>query len=125
MRTESETYRFIGPAISKFLHLSPAFTEKGGYQHRLPLVHEFPHTGSTTDGLSSPSTDAITDTTYSQTRHGGGDPDALHALERSRILEQRLDNLIHTLANQGETESSPPEYDGNVPRHIAGSEQHV
>ncbi|VDB86704.1 unnamed protein product [Peniophora sp. CBMAI 1063] len=100
-----------------------ASTEKGGYQHRLPLVHEFPHTGSTTDGLTSPSTDAVTDTTYSQTRLGGGDPDALQALERSRILEQRLDNLIHTLANQGETESSPPEYDGNVAHHAAEPEQ--
>ena len=99
-------------------------TEKGGYQHRLPLVHEF-HSGSTSGSLTSPSTDVVTDATFSQTRPGGGDPDALHALERSMILVRRLDNLIHTLSNQGETESSPPEYDGNVAHHAAGAEQRV
>ncbi|VDB86676.1 unnamed protein product [Peniophora sp. CBMAI 1063] len=45
--------------------------------------------------------------------HGapGGDDAALYALERR--LEMRLGNLLHSLLNDGETRSDPPEYDGD------------
>ncbi|KZV68212.1 hypothetical protein PENSPDRAFT_687481 [Peniophora sp. CONT] len=90
--------------------------EKGGYQPRVPHLHEL-NSNSASNSLTSPSVDAVSDTSLAQLRPAASDPDALQALERSLMLERRLDNLISTLANQGETESSPPEYDGNVNNH--------
>ncbi|KZV61754.1 hypothetical protein PENSPDRAFT_693125 [Peniophora sp. CONT] len=96
-------------------------TEKGGIQQRAPLFHEI-HNSATTNGSSSPSMAAMSDPSVAQMRPTVGDPDAMHALERSLVLERRLDDLIHTLANHGENESNPPEYDGDVPNHA--SEHH-
>lgn len=93
--------------------------EKGGFQQRGALVHEFP----TSNISSSPSEDAVSDTSLAQPRPVAADPDAQQALERSLILERRLDNLIHTLANHGETESNPPEYDGNATHRTSEDEE--
>ncbi|KZV61735.1 hypothetical protein PENSPDRAFT_658699 [Peniophora sp. CONT] len=82
--------------------------EKGSSR---PRVEYFPETlNDMPSDPSNPSLDAAEHSSATQSRTAVGDADALHALERR--LERRLDNLIHTLAVHGETESNPPEYDG-------------
>ncbi|VDB94349.1 unnamed protein product [Peniophora sp. CBMAI 1063] len=83
--------------------------EKGGTRQHAASSHR-PYN----DNMASEPTHSLENTAEDTSLLGSmrstvGDVDAQQALERSMILERRLDNLIHTLANQGETESSPPE----------------
>ena len=81
--------------------------EKGGFHQHIEVLPES-HTSDASSHISeSPS--------HARGSVGAmgpevGNPDALHALERR--LEMRLENMFHTLAIHGDTDSNPPEYDG-------------
>ncbi|KZV74636.1 hypothetical protein PENSPDRAFT_647840 [Peniophora sp. CONT] len=103
--------------------------EKGSSQQHTALLcePESLNNGASTTPLRSPSP-PISDTTIAPPRPAIGDTDALQALERSLMLERRrLDDLIESLANRGETESNPPEYegDGNVTNYALARDERV
>ncbi|KZV74637.1 hypothetical protein PENSPDRAFT_749188 [Peniophora sp. CONT] len=106
------TEPFILPAPVHNRSVSPP--EKRGSQQRIALLREFLNNGAPGSPPSTSSRDLHIGHNSDAQIRSAGDSDAQQALERSLMLERRLDDLIHTLANQGETESNPPDYDGNV-----------
>lgn len=94
-------------------HLASA-REKGGSRHHVELLAEVDDNNDLRDPTNPP-VDVVDNIVIAHARPAIGDTDALQALERSLMLERRrIDGLIQTLANRGETESNPPEYEYDI-----------
>ncbi|KZV74639.1 hypothetical protein PENSPDRAFT_185865 [Peniophora sp. CONT] len=118
---------FTLPAPAHDRSSSPPEKGQGGSQQRVPLLRDISDNSlSPSSSPTNPFLDPPTshwDGSNAQTRPVNGDSDAQEALERSRMLERRLDDLMHSLARRGETESIPPEYDGEVIDRASGQEE--
>ncbi|KZV74640.1 hypothetical protein PENSPDRAFT_647846 [Peniophora sp. CONT] len=116
------TEPFILPVPVHDQSQSPPRKGQRRSQQRVALLRDYLD-NSPSSSPTNPFLDPPISHWNAQTTPVNGDSDAQQALERSLILERRLDDLMHTLANRGETESIPPDYEGNVAHRASGRDE--